>query len=435
LSPDVVVILLDGKPYTREELAKPVHLPAGEHTLEARRADDSVVESHTFTVGEEDKVVDPFNGTEAVDHKGPSKSKPAGPDASETNRPAHLRLPGAAAWDLKQLEVYFTLLKATYEPENNRVVWLAEAKRGFDYVPFVVYPRACFYDAESVRLSESSFVFDPSGKLEKGDRLRIMLALPNKAVFKATRRVLLLMPDLKEFPATAKADVKRGSRLPGPAAWDLKQLEVYFTLLKATHEPANSRVVWLAEAKRGFDYVPFVVYPRACFYDAVGVRLSESSFDFSPSSKVLKGERIRITLGLPNEATFKATMRVLSLPTDLKEFPAGAKAEVKRGGSLPGPANWGLKPLEEYFTLLKATYEPENNRVVWLAEAKRGFNYIPFVVYLKARFYDAGNVRVHDTSFDFSPSGKVLKGERIRIILGLPSEATLKRTKKVALEK
>ena len=52
--PAVVVILLDGRPVTREELGRPVSLQPGEHALEMRRGDGTVVRTHTFAVGRGD---------------------------------------------------------------------------------------------------------------------------------------------------------------------------------------------------------------------------------------------------------------------------------------------------------------------------------------------------------------------------------------------
>jgi PAS domain S-box-containing protein len=69
-------------------------------------------------------------------------------------------------------------------------------------------------------------------------------------------------------------------------------------------------------------------------------------------------------------------------------------------------------------------------------QAKRGFGgYATNVVRLRARFYDAGGVRLHDAPVDFDPNWDVRKGERIRISIPLPAEDVRRRTAKVLLEK
>jgi serine/threonine protein kinase len=51
--PTVVVILVDGTPRSKEELAAPMSLATGEHVLEIKRKDGKVIKS-TFTVGQDD---------------------------------------------------------------------------------------------------------------------------------------------------------------------------------------------------------------------------------------------------------------------------------------------------------------------------------------------------------------------------------------------
>src|SRR5438874_1439956 len=120
----------------------------------------------------------------------------------------------------------------------------------------------------------------------KGDSVRIGLGLPDEEMLRRTKRVLMLRPGLEEFPADERPEVKQEdpAQLPGRASWDLGPLKEYLTLLKVSHHAEENRVSWLAEAKRGFDYVPSVVKFRAHFYDADGTRVYENSLRFNPDS-------------------------------------------------------------------------------------------------------------------------------------------------------
>jgi predicted Ser/Thr protein kinase len=55
-----VVLILDGKQVSKEELAKPIDLKTGEHEL-VKKHGEEVVETSKFTVGKGDKVIRPFD--------------------------------------------------------------------------------------------------------------------------------------------------------------------------------------------------------------------------------------------------------------------------------------------------------------------------------------------------------------------------------------
>ena len=255
------------------------------------------------------------------------------------------------------------------------------------------------------------------------------LAVPTLAL------ALVLLAGLGVLAQTQKATaVTRLEKLPipGQAEWDLAPLRKYFAILETRYDAENKRVVWLAEARRGFDNVGAVFDPSVRFYDAADARVHDTTLGFDPNDHVLRGERIRISLSLPDEATLARTKRVLMLTRE-QEFPPRPTATVEQDGlrGLPGQANWDLAPLRKYFAILETRYDAENNRVVWLAEARRGFDNVGAVFDPSVRFYDAADARVHDTTLGFDPNDHVLRGERIRISLSLPDEATLARTKRV----
>src|SRR5262249_18794497 len=58
-----VVLILDGKEVSKEDLARPVPLQPGEHEL-VTKTGNKVVETRKFTVGKEDKTVHPFDSPE-----------------------------------------------------------------------------------------------------------------------------------------------------------------------------------------------------------------------------------------------------------------------------------------------------------------------------------------------------------------------------------
>jgi len=224
--------------------------------------------------------------------------------------------------------------------------------------------------------------------------------------------------------------------IPGQADWDLAPLQKHFAILEPRYDAENNRVVWLAEARRGFQNLDSEFKPDVRFYDAADARVYQATLEYDPVLNVLKGERIRISLGLPDQATLERTKRVLMLTTE-KEFPPRPTPTREQDGlrGLPGQAHWDLAPLRKHFAILETRYDAENNRVVWLAEARRGFHNLDIEFKPDVRFYDAADARVYQTTLEYDPAFYVLKGERIRISLGLPDEDTLAKTKRVLFEK
>jgi hypothetical protein len=158
---------------------------------------------------------------------------------------------------------------------------------------------------------------------------------------------------------------------------------------------------------------------------------------FTPHSGVLKGERLRIWLALPDNETLKKTKQVFLLRKDQKTFPGRERVKFGKDdqGKLPGHSDWDVKPLLELFTLLKVSQDAEKKHVIWLAETKRGINYAPNEMPIEVHFYDANGTSVYNARLGFQPSGGLLKGERLRIWLDLPSNEILKKTTKVAIKK
>ena len=225
--------------------------------------------------------------------------------------------------------------------------------------------------------------------------------------------------------------------IPGQADWDLGPLRKHFAILQTRYDAENNRVVWLAEARRGFQNLDSEFKPDLRFYDAADARVYQATLEYDPVLDVRRGERIRISLGLPDEATLAKTKRVLLMLTTEKGFPPRPTATVEQDGlrGLPGQADWDLGPLRKHFAILETRYDAENNRVVWLAEARRGFQNLDSEFKLDVRFYDAADARVYQATLEYDPVLYVLKGERIRISLGLPDEDTLAKTKRVLFEK
>jgi predicted Ser/Thr protein kinase len=95
LKDTAVVLMLDGKEVSKEELAKPVSLKTGKHELVMKHG-DQLVETRQFTVGKDDKTINPFDSLDAE----------AGPDVrlliqNLYDNDAEVRR--RAAWSLEKL--------------------------------------------------------------------------------------------------------------------------------------------------------------------------------------------------------------------------------------------------------------------------------------------------------------------------------------------
>jgi hypothetical protein len=263
--------------------------------------------------------------------------------------------------------------------------------------------------------------------------------LPAEEVLRRTRRVLMLRPEDREFTDHPGPKLAAGDGQPrGKAAWDMAPLRKYFTILRTSRNEEANRVIWLMQAKIGFGgYVTDVVRLEARFYDADDARISNTRLDFDPNYDVRKGERIRISVPLPAEEVLRRTRRVLMLRPEDREFADHPGPALKGSDGQPGgKVAWDTAPLLPYFTILRTSTNAESNRVIWLVQAKRGFGgYVSDVVRLRARFYGAGGVRIHEAPVELDPNYDVRKGERIRISVPLPAEDVRRKTAKVLLEK
>jgi helix-turn-helix protein len=370
--------------------------------------------------------------------KGHSRAFPAQARA-KIGKNAEDGLPGNASWDITPLNQFFTLLKVRQDEAKKHVIWLAQAKRGIGYVGNEVPAQVRFYDAEEARIYQADLVFQPSTGLLKGERLRISLALPENETLKQTKLIFLLKRDQKIYPGRARVKIPKDAEdnLPGKAAWDIKLLEEFFTLLKVRQDEAKKHVIWLAEAKRGIGYVGNEVPAHVRFYDAEEARIYQADLVFQPSIGLLKGERLRISLALPENETLKQTKQVFLLARGQKVFPGRARVKIPKDAEdqLPGKAAWDFKLLEEFFTLLKVSQDEAKKHVIWLAQAKRGIGYVGNEVPCQVHFYDGMGTSIYRADLRFDPSLGLLKGERLRISLALPSNEILKQTKKVVLKK
>jgi hypothetical protein len=128
---------------------------------------------------------------------------------------------------------------------------------------------------------------------------------------------------------------------------------------------------------------------------------------------------------------------VLLLRPEDREFTDHPGPALKVGAGQPaGKTTWDTAPLLTYFAILRTSTDAEARRVIWLVQARRGFGgSVSDVARLRARFYDAGGVRLHHAPVDFYPNWDVRKGERIRISIPLPAEDVRRKTAKVLLEK
>jgi hypothetical protein len=366
--------------------------------------------------------------------------------------PAHLanKLPGRdyqppemPPWDTAYFRRHFALLKVGYNDDHKHVYWLARAKRPFGgYVNSDMGNlRVRYYDGYDVRVYDTGPSYDPGYDVRKGECIRIWVELPGEAVVRKTKRVLLIRPEMREFPAHPGPKYE-GARWkpPGKTTWDTTTFQKYFHLLKTYYDEEHKHLIWLVEANKAFGgYVNSEIALRVRFYDADDVRVYGVSPRYDPGYDVRKGERLRIWIALPSEGVQQQTHRVLMLkPTD-KEFPDHPGTAYKAARWQPsGLCDWDAAPLDKYFEVLKTSYDEKRKKVTWLVQAKRAIGgYVNSEVnpQAKCRFYDASNTRVHEANLSYGPRYDIRKGERLRVYLDLPAEEVMRKTKKVVLEK
>src|SRR5207253_1318419 len=132
---------------------------------------------------------------------------------------------------LKQLREYFSVLKTSYDPLDNQVVWLVEARRAFGNVYDLSW-KVRFYDAEGARLADSELNFAHRYGILEGERQRVRLGF-DAELAKRARKMIRLDQNQSKFPEQEKAQVaKDGGKLPSQVDWDLAALREHFTILK-----------------------------------------------------------------------------------------------------------------------------------------------------------------------------------------------------------
>jgi hypothetical protein len=252
-------------------------------------------------------------------------------------------LPIAVSWDTRGFHAYVHILRASFDPEKNQVTWLGEAKRGFAYVPSETMLDVDFFDAEDVRLTRFShrttagIRYTPEQGVKAGEKIQIVLTLPRREILHQTVRVALRdrnqdsaapppvanqIPSGEEAPEKEPAWVNtpemKGLALPFQAAWDTRLLRTFFHVVKAAYDPEKKEIAWLLEAKRGFvNEIWAETKVDVHFHDADAVRIhllphrTTGGLGYLPDKDVKAGDRVRITLRLPDQNVLARTATVV----------------------------------------------------------------------------------------------------------------------------
>jgi hypothetical protein len=124
--------------------------------------------------------------------EGAEPVKPAG----QPKKPAHDKLPATMHWDLKNIEALGTIVTTQHDTKNERIVWVIETKKFVE--PRRIAP--LFYDDEgSPLLTGHDLHFRrllpeteiKNGKVERKERVQVILRLPGNDILKETFRVVL----------------------------------------------------------------------------------------------------------------------------------------------------------------------------------------------------------------------------------------------------
>lgn len=134
--------------------------------------------------------------------------------------PATSELPGKGKvqWNLHGLSDRFTVVKVKYEPDARRATWLIEAKTDLNLKPADL--ATGLFDEDKVRLSQDDLeieggiqdlpppvvnpflVAQPPVKVQKGERVRVSLTLPDEEAWEKVRFVMVaskaIPDDVKE---------------------------------------------------------------------------------------------------------------------------------------------------------------------------------------------------------------------------------------------
>ena len=107
------------------------------------------------------------------------------------------------------------------------------------------------------------------------------------------------------------------------------------------------------------------------YYDAEGAHLRDEELSFDPRYQVKKGQRLHVSVFLDDELA-RLARRMVRIDSGQRKFAAADQAPApKDPDQLPRQVLWDLKQLREHFTILKTGYDPLDNQVVWLVEARR----------------------------------------------------------------
>ena len=131
-----------------------------------------------------------------------------------------------------------------------------------------------------------------------------------------------------------------------------------------------------------------------------------------PRARRAKGERIRISLGLPDKATLAKTKRVLLMLTTEKGFPPRPTATVEQDGlrGLPGRPTGTSDRCESISPSSRPAMTPRT--IGWSGSPRAtGFQDLDSEFKLDVRFYDAADARVYQATLEYDPVFYVLKGD------------------------
>src|SRR5437016_2347096 len=131
------------------------------------------------------------------------------------------QLPQQVSWDLKQLREHFSILKTSYDPLDNQIVWLVEARRAFSNVYDLSW-KVRFYDSEGARLADGELSFGQRYGVLEGERQRMSLRF-DADLAKQARRLIRLDRDQSKYPAAEQAPPPtEANQLPQQVGRDIK---------------------------------------------------------------------------------------------------------------------------------------------------------------------------------------------------------------------
>jgi predicted Ser/Thr protein kinase len=281
LDPTVVMLVLDGRNVSREELAGPVSLEPGPHELEIVRRNGTRT-SRSFVVSQDSSVeLQPGVGRGAKK----AATEPAG------SQPAS-GPPPEITWDMASVEELFEIAELEkFDAQRGQISWILVSKEAMDG-PRI---KAEFYDPKNIQIYDTSLTLTPYQVKSAGVRVRAQLSAPplQRGASPSPERVVLTL-------TTRGGGANNVARVLEAAAWDTKALEEHFTILKRTFAPRSNQVEWLLEAKGPTNFV-FGRGFGARFIDDEGVQIETVvSLQLQPRNAREAGDKIRATLTVPS---------------------------------------------------------------------------------------------------------------------------------------